>query len=149
VLRGPLGMATLDPSDKDYHPYYNNSEDSDNYATSKGRNYHQGPEWLWQTGYFLRAMLKFDLMRQETAKGRVEAYQQVTQRLSGCKKAISESPWAGLAELTQKNGEFCADSSPTQAWSAACMIDLFCDAKNYSIQPPTTPKTPIKKSFFS
>lgn len=110
VLRGPTGMATLDPSDLNYRPYYNNSEDSTDFATSKGRNYHQGPEWLWPTGFFLRALLKFDLMRRDTKEGRVEAFQQVTRRLEGCKEAIKESPWAGLTELTNKNGEYCRDS---------------------------------------
>jgi len=114
VLRGPTGMATLDPSDLKYRPYYNNAEDSTDFTTSKGRNYHQGPEWLWPTGFFLRALLKFDLMRRQTTEERTEAFQQVTRRLAGCKKAIAESPWAGLAELTNKNGEYCADSvSPT------------------------------------
>lgn len=28
VLRGPTGMATLDPEDPDYRPYYRNSDDS-------------------------------------------------------------------------------------------------------------------------
>ena len=110
VLRGPTGIATLDPSDFNYRPYYNNSEDSTDFATSKGRNYHQGPEWLWPTGFFLRAMLKFDLKRRTTAEGRTEAFQQITRRLADCKKAIEESPWAGLTELTNKNGEYCADS---------------------------------------
>ena len=110
ILRGPTGMATLDPSDLNYRPYYNNSEDSTDFKTSKGRNYHQGPEWLWPTGFFLRALLKFDLMRRDTKEERTEAFQQITRRLAGCKKAIQESPWAGLTELTQKNGEFCADS---------------------------------------
>ncbi|KAI9796133.1 MAG: hypothetical protein M1833_006471 [Piccolia ochrophora] len=128
VLRGPTGMATLDPEDLNYRPYYNNSEDSSDFATSKGRNYHQGPEWLWPTGYFLRALLYFDLLRRKTEEERTESFQQVTRRLDGCKKAIVDSPWAGLAELTNKNGEFCADSSPTQAWSAGCLIDLFHDA---------------------
>ena len=41
VLRGPLGMRTLDPSDLQYRPYYNNSDDSSDAATAKGRNYHQ------------------------------------------------------------------------------------------------------------
>jgi glycogen debranching enzyme len=63
-------MATLDPTDLQYRPYYNNSEDSDDFATSKGRNYHQGPEWLWPTGFFLRALLKFDLMRRRTGEER-------------------------------------------------------------------------------
>lgn len=110
VLRGPTGMATLDPADLNYRPYYRNSEDSEDFATSKGRNYHQGPEWLWPTGFFLRALLKFDLKRRTTPEGRTEAFQQVTRRLGGCKKMIEESVWAGLAELTQKNGEFCPDS---------------------------------------
>ncbi|KAL8857696.1 MAG: hypothetical protein Q9178_005731 [Gyalolechia marmorata] len=128
-LRGPTGMATLDPSDRNYRPYYINSEDSTDFATSKGRNYHQGPEWIWPTGFFLRALLKFDLMRKSTTAERTEVFQQITRRLEGCKIAIRESPWAGLAELTQKNGEFCGDSSPTQAWSAGCLLDLFYDAK--------------------
>ncbi|KAI1638437.1 glycogen debranching enzyme [Biscogniauxia mediterranea] len=131
VLRGPYGMATLDPADLNYRPYYVNSEDSDDFATAKGRNYHQGPEWLWPTGFFLRALLKFDLQRRATKEGRVEAFQQVTRRLTGCKEWIQRSPWAGLTELTQKNGEECHDSSPTQAWSAGCLIDLYMDAAEY------------------
>ncbi|CZR51069.1 probable glycogen debranching enzyme [Phialocephala subalpina] len=133
VLRGPTGMATLDPADLNYRPFYNNSEDSTDFATSKGRNYHQGPEWLWPTGFFLRALLKFDLMRRKGPQERTEAFQQITRRLSGCKEAIVSSPWAGLTELTNKNGEFCADSSPTQAWSAGCLIDLYHDAAQYDV----------------
>ncbi|KAH6709101.1 putative glycogen debranching enzyme [Leptodontidium sp. MPI-SDFR-AT-0119] len=133
VLRGPTGMATLDPADLNYRPYYNNSEDSTDFATSKGRNYHQGPEWLWPTGFFLRALLKFDLMRKKTPEERTESFQQITRRLAGCKVAIKESPWAGLTELTNKNGEFCSDSSPTQAWSAGCLIDLYHDAAQYDV----------------
>jgi glycogen debranching enzyme len=133
ILLGPQGMKTLDPSDLNYRGYYINSEDSTDFHTSKGRNYHQGPEWLWPTGFFLRALLKFDLKRRKTPEERVESYQQVTRRLAGCMKAIQESPWAGLTELTQKNGEFCGDSSPTQAWSASCIIDLFQDAREYEL----------------
>jgi len=110
ILRGPHGMATLDPSDYNYRPYYINSDDSTDFATAKGRNYHQGPEWLWPTGFFCRALLKFDLMRRRTADERVESFQQVTQRLKGCMEMIRTSPWAGLTELTNKNGAFCSDS---------------------------------------
>ncbi|KAH8665233.1 putative glycogen debranching enzyme [Tricladium varicosporioides] len=133
VLRGPTGMATLDPADLNYHPYYNNSEDSDAFATSKGRNYHQGPEWLWPTGFFLRALLKFDLKRRQGPEQKTEAFQQITRRLKGCKEAIISSDWAGLTELTNKNGEYCGDSSPTQAWSAGCLIDLYHDAAQYDV----------------
>lgn len=110
VIVGPMGMATLDPSDLNYRPNYNNSEDSTDFATSKGRNYHQGPEWVWQRGYFLRAFLYFDLARRNTPEERTETYQQVTRRLEGCKKALRESPWKGLTELTNQNGAHCADS---------------------------------------
>ena len=110
ILRGPTGVATLDPSDLNYRPCYINSEDSSDFHTSKGRNYHQGPEWLWPTGFFLRALLKFDLMRRHTKEERTEAFQQITRRLHGCKRAIHESLWAGLTELTNKNGDLCEDS---------------------------------------
>ncbi|KAM3077588.1 bifunctional 4-alpha-glucanotransferase/amylo-alpha-1,6-glucosidase [Clarireedia jacksonii] len=133
VLRGPTGMATLDPADLNYRPYYNNSEDSDDFATSKGRNYHQGPEWLWPTGFFLRALLNFDLKRRDGPGAKTEAFQQITRRLAGCKEAIRSSDWAGLTELTNKDGSYCHDSSPTQAWSAGCLIDLYHDAAQYDV----------------
>ncbi|KAJ9249429.1 CAZyme family GH13 [Paecilomyces variotii] len=134
VLMGPTGMATLDPSDLNYRPNYNNSEDSTDFATAKGRNYHQGPEWVWPRGFFLRALLHFDLQRRQTAEERTETFQQVTRRLDGCKKALRESPWKGLTELTNKDGAFCADSSPTQAWSAGCLLDLYYDAAQEALR---------------
>ncbi|KAK3069360.1 bifunctional 4-alpha-glucanotransferase/amylo-alpha-1,6-glucosidase [Teratosphaeriaceae sp. CCFEE 6253] len=132
ALLGPTGMATLDPCDLEYHPDYINSDDSDNFATAKGRNYHQGPEWVWPRGFFLRALLKFDLMRRTTPEGRVEAFQQVTQRLHGCMGMIHDSPWAGLTELTNRGGSMCHDSCPTQAWSSGCIVDLYDDASKAS-----------------
>src|SRR5690606_7922389 len=110
VLCGPTGMATLDPIDLNYRPNYNNSEDSTDFATSKGRNYHQGPEWVWPRGYFLRAWLKFDLPRRKTLHERTEMFQLITKRLEGCKRAIWESDWKGLTELTNNDGAYCADS---------------------------------------
>ena len=132
TLLGPTGMATLDPSDLNYRPNYINSDDSNDFRVAKGRNYHSGPEWIWPRGFYLRALLKFDLMRRKTPEEKLESYQQVTKRLAGCMDMIRTSPWAGLAELTNQNGSFCADSCPSQAWSASCMIDLFHDAQQTS-----------------
>ncbi|PGH05318.1 glycogen debranching enzyme [Blastomyces parvus] len=141
VLRGKVGMATLDPADLNYRPYYNNAEDSTDFATAKGRNYHQGPEWVWPLGYFLRALLRFEILGQKSSEGggnekgkgsgKEVAFQLVSSRLEGCKRMIVESGWKGLTELTDGGGGFCADSCPTQAWSSACLLDLYYDATQY------------------
>jgi glycogen debranching enzyme len=107
ILRGPTGMRTLDPDDIHYRPNYINSDDSDDYEIAKGRNYHQGPEWLWCTGFFLRAFLKFDLPRRQDSAGRVETLQQLHSRLYHHRRMIEASPWAGLVELTNKDGGNC------------------------------------------
>jgi glycogen debranching enzyme len=104
ILRGPTGMRTLDPSDLHYRPNYINSDDSEDFDVAKGRNYHQGPEWLWCTGFFLRAFLKFDIERRKSKAGMVETLQQLHARLYYHRRMIEESPWAGLVELTNKDG---------------------------------------------
>jgi hypothetical protein len=49
-------------------------------------------------------------MRRETKEAKVEAFQQVTTRLAGCRHMIHDSPWAGLTELTNEKGSMCHDS---------------------------------------
>jgi glycogen debranching enzyme len=97
-------MRTLDPADYNYRPYYINSDDSSDPKVAKGANYHQGPEWLWCTGFFLRAFLKFDLQRHTDTAGKVETLQHLHTRLYEHRKMIQDSSWAGLVELTNKDG---------------------------------------------
>lgn len=38
---------------------------------------------------------------------------------------IKNDPWAGIPELTNKDGQLCSDSCDTQAWSASTLLDFF------------------------
>ncbi|OCH93668.1 glycoside hydrolase family 13 protein [Obba rivulosa] len=124
VLRGPLGMKTLDPIDLQYRPYYDNANDGDDPAIAKGRNYHQGPEWGWPLGYFLRAYLHFDLQTGIGKESPTETLHHLHRALLPPRQHIKNDPWRGLPELTNKDGELCHDSCNTQAWSASTILDF-------------------------
>ncbi|KAJ2713801.1 bifunctional 4-alpha-glucanotransferase/amylo-alpha-1,6-glucosidase, partial [Coemansia spiralis] len=130
VLAGPLGMRTLDPRDMRYRPYYDNANDSDDPLVAQGINYHQGPEWLWPTGYFLRAQLLFlrsavaARSAPEPARARAlrAALHCTHARMVALKRHIADSPFAGLPELTNLDGSHCRDSCESQAWSSGCLL---------------------------
>lgn len=119
-LTGPLGMRTLDPADPAYRPDYDNSNDGDDAATARGANYHQGPEWLWCMGFYLKAWLAFNLSTADSQKAR----RLVLTRLQPHRHLLLHSPAAGLPELTNGNGVECRDSCWTQAWSMAQFLEV-------------------------
>ncbi|CAK6439145.1 unnamed protein product [Pipistrellus nathusii] len=124
-LLGPLGMRTLDPDDMVYCGVYDNALDNDNYNLAKGFNYHQGPEWLWPVGYFLRAKLYFSkLMGPETHAKTIFLVKNV---LSRHYVHLERSPWKGLPELTNEHGQHCPFSCETQAWSIATVLETLYD----------------------
>lgn len=108
-----MGIKTLDPSDKNYRGDYVNSDDS------QGWNYHQGPEWLWPVGNFLKAKINFNSkLNKEGLKEEIMRF-----LLPHQKHIIEDSRWEGLPELTNSHGKECQDSCPTQAWSIATILD--------------------------
>ncbi|KAI0033651.1 glycoside hydrolase family 13 protein [Vararia minispora EC-137] len=127
VLRAPLGMKTLDSHDMQYRPNYDNANDSDDPAVAKGRNYHQGPEWGWPLGYFLRAWIIFDRAVGEGTTDVSKTLHHVHTTLLPVRAHVRNDPWAGIPELTNENGTHCHDSCTTQAWSSSTLLDALED----------------------
>ena len=146
-LLGKLGVKTLDPSDWAYRGDYDNSRnDGVDKSTANGWNYHQGPEWLWPLGYFLRARMNFppprkvfrniDLVVDDDDENDDSNYSWpshealkrfIYARLSPHSSHMETSPYGDLPELTNSNGAFCKDSCVVQAWSSATLLDTLFD----------------------
>lgn len=126
-LLGPLGMKTLDREDWAYRGNYDNSIDSDDKTVAHGANYHNGPEWVWPIGFYLRARLIF-------AKANGLLKETIAETWSILQKHLHElqtNHWRGLAELTNENGAYCKDSCRTQAWSMGCVLEVLHDLEKY------------------
>ncbi|KAF7458527.1 Gdb1p glycogen debranching enzyme [Cryptosporidium felis] len=121
-----LGIKTLDPSDYNYRPNYDNSNDSEDYKIAHGFNYHQGPEWVWPIGHFLVA--KYLLVKEKyekllgIQKATKFAVSETMKHLVNHRNHLISDKWGSLPELTNENGSFCKDSCFAQAWSVGTIL---------------------------
>ena len=120
---GSVGIKTLEASDYNYCGFYDNANQSNDKRVANGFNYHQGPEWLWPVGYFLRSILLYfkDTDQYEEEK------RFVINHLGKLNDRVKSNDWKSLPELTNKNGIECPFSCPAQAWSIATIIEVFYD----------------------
>ncbi|OMH78788.1 Glycogen debranching enzyme, partial [Zancudomyces culisetae] len=133
LLQGPLGMRTLDPLHPNYNPNYNNDDNSSNPLLANGANYHNGPEWLWQTGFYLRALIKF--FNSNTDEIISTFYDVIHKSAFRLNDYISnKSSYRGLTELTNIDGSECVFSNPTQAWSSASILALLRDIDTFVLE---------------
>lgn len=119
VLCGPIGMKTLDPSDWNFHGDYDNSDTSSDPKVSRGFNYHQGPEWVWLMGYYIRASSKFLGPSERSHHSMI---------FSNLYSVLVSSPWLGLPELTNSDGRYCKDSCHHQAWSLGTVLEALSES---------------------
>lgn len=114
-------MKTLDPQDREYKGNYDNDDET------RGHNYHQGPEWVWPVGFFLRSKLAF-----EGFERKVDAEFAILNRLLPHQKHITkDDQWHSLPELTNADGKMCHHSCPAQAWSISTILDAFNDLSKF------------------
>ena len=123
IVNNCIGVRTLDYSDKNYNGYYDVSNDSDNYLIAHGLNYHNGPEWVWPSGFYLISKMIFNDEGEEI-------FIHLCKRLIPFENYILKDKWSGLPELTNKDGAFCEGSCPTQAWSIATLIEAINELAN-------------------
>lgn len=126
ILLGKYGMKTLDPSDYNYVPNYVNDDDSHDFQRAGGFNYHNGPEWLWLTGYYIRAKFYWSKQQDDPSISK-QTVKHLRELLSKHMQLILSSEWKGLPELTDADGQPCPYSCSVQAWSAATLLEAFYD----------------------
>ena len=113
-------------SDFNYVGDYVNDDDSHDYKLARGFNYHNGPEWLWLTGYYIRAKLYWSKQQDDPLIVK-QTIRKLRKYLTSHIQLLNSTDWKGLPELTNADGRQCPYSCHVQAWSEATLIEAFFD----------------------
>mmetsp|Transcript_19591 Transcript_19591/g.35971 ORF Transcript_19591/g.35971 Transcript_19591/m.35971 type:complete len:1576 (-) Transcript_19591:43-4770(-) len=117
IEQNQIGVRTLNKEDPWYRPVYDNSNDSSDFSVAHGFSYHNGPEWLWLLGYFIRAKLNFGDRDPQVAGKYIRS----------SRAYMAETLWCSLPELTNAEGKKCPFSCESQAWSIGTLLDVYLD----------------------
>jgi glycogen debranching enzyme len=120
IERDSLGVKTLDPREEEYISYYDNENESQ-FKTAQGFSYHNGPEWVWVYGMFLKAGI--------SAFSNELSFPGLMSFLSKHKSFLQKNDWFSLPEVTNQNGEYNRFSCPAQSWSIAVLLEAYYEAK--------------------
>jgi glycogen debranching enzyme len=145
-----LGVKTLDPGDWAFRGDYAAGAGGERQVAG-GWNYHQGPEWLWPYGVYLRARLRFPppaLAAPAAAaaggggggggwRSAAERRRWLLAALARHRAHVEAAPEGGLPELTNEGGAPCADSCTLQAWSGATLLDALEDLRAMEAEEAT------------
>lgn len=126
LLLGSIGMRTLDPSDEQFLPDYDNKNESTDFKQAHGFNHYNGPQWVWLTGYYLRAKLRWSPKDQLQ-----QTIEHVKEVLARHRQVLDSSEWKSLPELTSSDGSICRDSCSAQTWSTATILEAVYDLQQY------------------
>src|SRR5271163_3070491 len=100
-------------SDFNYVGDYVNDDDSHDYKRARGFNYHNGPEWLWLTGYYIRAKLYWSQQQDDPLIAK-QTIKNLRKYLTSHIQLLNSSDWKGLPELTNADGHPCPYSCNVQ-----------------------------------
>ncbi|CAF3847295.1 unnamed protein product [Rotaria sp. Silwood1] len=126
ILLGKYGIKTLDPNDYNYIGDYNYDDDSYDYKRAHGFNYHNGPEWLWLTGYYIRSKLYWS-KEQNDQYIYDDTIKHIRKLISLHMDLFNSSDWKGLPELTNSNGQLSYYSSYVHSCSCATFLEALYD----------------------
>ncbi|CAF3524151.1 unnamed protein product [Rotaria sp. Silwood1] len=127
-LRPNFAIASVIAPEIDYNYVGDYVCDDDLYDCEHayGFNYHNGPEWLWLIGYYIRAKLYW--LKQQNDSFIVEqTIKHVREILSLEMDLLYSNDWKRLPELTNKNGQTCSYSCSIYFCSCATILEALYD----------------------
>ena len=130
VVKNCIGIRTLAKNDSNYNGNYDPKNDSKNFNLAHGYNYHNGPEWVFLSGFYLMAKMIFN-----EYNSKEELLIDISKKLVPFEKYIKDDVWSGLPELTNKDGSYCEGGCNTQAWSIGTLIEVLYELNKIKLNP--------------